>query len=403
VSDGSKGAALLTVVAIILLAAIYGSAVLVSNWLAPELTGAELDAAGIDDATERLAQQEARRQRRDELFGTALNGGLQLVAGLALGVGAVATWRTLRLTQRKGETDRFAKAAELLGHERSSARASGVYALGRMVADNEADRATIVDLLCAYVREHSSQEPPNDSNRMLAVRAPDVQAAVTVLGQISSEEAPVSLPFVNLVGVDLAGANLTGAYLAAANLAAADLTRANLADAYLTAADLTDARLKGACLTDANLAGTRLTRAVLSDADLTRADLYEADLTRADLIDANLSSAGLTGAKLIHANLARANLTGADLTAASLTGAKLAAANLTGADLTYARFADASLTRANLTHANLTHANLTRADFTDADLTDADLTDARSKLGEPTWPAGFNPASAGYVSTDKPG
>jgi hypothetical protein len=299
VSVGWKGAAsLLAAVAIILLAAIYGSAVLVSSGLAPDLTGAELDAAGIDDATERLAQQEARRQRRDELFGTVLNGGLQLVAGLALGVGAVATWRTLRLTQIEGETDRFTKAAELLGHERRSARASGVYALGRMVADNEADRATVVDLLCAYVREHSPESDTPDSGifesgtrLMLAVRAVDVQAAVTVLGRISDTQAPIYLPFANLAGANLKDGILSGA--------------------VLSGVDLSYAFLGGAVLPGAILSGADLTRAVLTAADLTGADLTRADLTGADLTGANLTRANLGGANLTGANLGGANLTGA--------------------------------------------------------------------------------------------
>lgn len=426
-------------------AALWMLLFLLPHQLVPDLTEAELDAAGIQDATERLAQQEARLQRRDNVRGTLL----QVVAGLALASGAVATWRTLRLTRKKEETDRFANAAELLGHSNKSVKTAGLFALGRMVEDHEAERSTVVELLCAYVREHApwdSTQPTDRTSpetRLLAVRSPDVQAALRVLGRISGDDTPSSLASVDLTlsdltdadfaGTDftsacldkarLTGARLNGARLqnaslrfvaevsgtdlTGANLQAADLTGAGLHGAILTGANLAEARLHGARLNTIDLTSVRslmaadLSEAVLTSADLAGVNLAGANLTaailyRATLSDANLASATLSNANLMLATLVNAKLFRAELTSASVQGANLTQANLAEADLSGANLTDSNLTAASLVGANLTRANLTSANFMDANLTRADLRGAWTTSSEPIWPAGYNPQAAGY-------
>ncbi|WP_228694879.1 pentapeptide repeat-containing protein [Amycolatopsis japonica] len=55
-------------------------------------------------------------------------------------------------------TDLYLKAAELLGSEKAPVRLSGLYALERLAQDNETQRQTIVNVLCAYLR--MPYEPP---------------------------------------------------------------------------------------------------------------------------------------------------------------------------------------------------------------------------------------------------
>jgi hypothetical protein len=69
----------------------------------------------------------------------------------------------------------------------------GIYALERIAHDSASDRAAIADILTAYVRAHAPWPParpgtyiadaPLDELPDLQVRAPEVQAILTVLGR----------------------------------------------------------------------------------------------------------------------------------------------------------------------------------------------------------------------------
>jgi len=139
-------------------------------------------------------------------------------------------------------------------------RIGGIYALERVARDSARDHPTVMEVLTAFVREHSREQwplPEHDTDPAPPPeRRPDVQAALTVIGRrhASRDTRPI-----DLVRADLTGANLTGALLFRA-----DLTGAHLAHADLYRADLTGARLVRADLRGANLAG---------GADLTGADL----------------------------------------------------------------------------------------------------------------------------------
>jgi uncharacterized protein YjbI with pentapeptide repeats len=277
--------------------------------------------------------------------------------------------RTFELTEQGQVTDRYTKAIEQLGSKELDVRIGGIYALERVARDSPRDHPTVMEVLTAFVREHSREHLPDAVGDEPGTEAtermtrPDVQAAVTVVGRRDRghDRQQISLAGADLPRADLTSANLVSAYLHAANLGFANLTGADLTGADLTYADLTRALLAGANLTHAHLSGADLTRALLADANLVGAQLAEADLTSAHLNGADLTYADLTGARLPDAGLAGANLT---------------RARLPGADLTHAHLTDANLTGANLTGANLTGADLTGANLTDTNLTDADLTGA---------------------------
>jgi hypothetical protein len=243
--------------------------------------------------------------------------------------------RTVEVTEQGRVTDRYTKAIEQLGSDKLDVRIGGIYALERVAHGSARDHPTVMEVLTAFVREHSREPWPRPADAAPAAAArervtrPDVQAAVTVIGRRNARHDIPGRRRIDLTGADLTGADLTGALLPDADLTGADLTRADLTGAHLdrarlTYAHLTDALLPDADLTDADLTRARLTYAHLTGADLTGANLSRATLTRADLTGATLDRADLTGADLI----------GADLTGADLTGADLSRADLTGADLT---------------------------------------------------------------------
>jgi uncharacterized protein YjbI with pentapeptide repeats len=269
------------------------------------------------------------------------------------------TRRTLDLAEQGQVTDRYNKAIEQLGSKEIDVRIGGIYALERIADDSARDHPTVMEVLAAFVRDHSPEqwplpavheagaEPPEHTTR------PDVQAALTVIGRrtVRNDRQPI-------------------------NLNSANLTRANLTRAKLTRVDLTNANL-----TRANLG---------KEVDLKAA----ADFRRVQALSANFANPAIPvsqllrggdlaggGADLSYAVALQANFTHATLTDANLSNAIFSTANLTDANLTGADLTKTQLIAANLTRANLTYTTLTDADLTYATLTDADLTDA-------LWPRG---------------
>jgi hypothetical protein len=201
------------------------------------------------------------------------------------------TRRTFELTEQGQVTDRYTKAIEQLGSEKLDVQVGGIYALERVARDSARDHPAVMEVLTAFIREHSHERwPPEDhpvGREQERSARPDVQAAVTVVGRRDRKR-------------DIRSIDLTRAHLSGARLGGADLRGADLASANLTGADLTGARLGGAHLSGAHLGSADLTGAHLGadlrGADLARA-LSRADVTRADFTSANLTGANLTGAR----------------------------------------------------------------------------------------------------------
>jgi hypothetical protein len=135
-------------------------------------------------------------------------------------------------------TDRYAKAIEQFGSDKLDVRIGGIYALERIACDSARDHTVVMEVLTAFIREHSREPwPPPDPGGQEGTRftRPDVQAAVTTLRRRTPKR--------DIQDMDLSCADLTGA-----NLHRANLTYATLCGTYLTSAYATDANLaaKGA-------------------------------------------------------------------------------------------------------------------------------------------------------------
>jgi hypothetical protein len=270
---------------------------------------------------------------------------LQAVGGLLLAAGALATWRQVRISREGQVTERFTRAVDQLGSEHLDVRLGGLYALERIARDSPGDRRTIAEILTAYTRQRALWPPtqpgqyradwPLDQQPDLRTRAPDVQAALTVLGRgpfpkPTDPYAPhadrLDLPEVDLRkaeldGAHLEGALLSGAHLEGASLDGADLEGALLGGVHLEGASLVGADLEGALLVSAHLERAFLIAANLKRARLEGADLKVASLLRADLKGAWLEDADLRGASLVDADLRGAWLDGADLKATRASAA----------------------------------------------------------------------------------
>jgi hypothetical protein len=260
------------------------------------------------------AREVPEASKRVELQNAVRTTLVQGMGGLLLIAGAYFTWQQLQLGRlqlrqsldtstaqiqlsREGQiTDQFSRAVEQLGHERPSVRVGAIYALEQIAHMSERMRAPIHELLAAYVRAESvwaHHDPetftavetdfPGDSELpLLKVRAPDVQAAITILGRRTELPGEV---------IELQSVDLRSAYLGDSNFRRAIFGRSILAQSDLSRADLSDAWLRRANLRDAVLAGARLRGAVLRNAVLCGTDLSEADLSGADLRDAKCNEA----------------------------------------------------------------------------------------------------------------
>ncbi len=319
----------------------------------------------------------------------------QILTGGFFFVTAYFTWGNLQVANAKQITERFTQAINQLGSEKIEVRLGGIYALERIAKDSAKDHWTIMEVLTAFVREHSKLQKSNPKQTFLTDFLPqsqpsedsthpkiatDIQAALTVIGRrdLKKEELHQRI---NLSQTDLSGTDLSGTYFSYANFRGT-----NLSGAKLRLVDLNSAFLENTNLDGANLVGAKLSSAHLSGADIKGANFRGADLSGADLGDANLSNAFLYGVNLSSAKLSCAILASADFSGVNLSSAVLAGANLSGARLSGANFTDAKLLFAhisgayfsgtNLSNADLSNADLSDVNFSDANLSDANLSDA---------------------------
>ncbi|WP_343075707.1 pentapeptide repeat-containing protein [Streptomyces genisteinicus] len=155
--------------------------------------------------------------------------------------------------------------------------------------DSEKDHDTVVQVLAAFVRQHSPVPDPEVAamSGELDIPGPkdDVQAALTVLGRRPNRsETQLDLSFTALWRVDLRGARLRGANLFGTEFHGADLRSADLEETLLSAANFQDAQVGGLILRGANLVGERVA------ADLTVSQLLSTTFDSATQLPLNLAS-----------------------------------------------------------------------------------------------------------------
>ncbi len=147
--------------------------------------------------------------------------------------------RTVDTTREGQIADLYSRAIEQLGSDKLDVRIGGIYALERVARQSAADHPTVMEVLTAFIREHSNELGPLSDNpasqeQETSLRS-DVQAAVTVIGRRHKEH--------DRGRIDLTGARLTRAELAGADLTEVMLTGGDLTDATLIEANFTGARL----------------------------------------------------------------------------------------------------------------------------------------------------------------
>jgi Pentapeptide repeats (8 copies) len=311
--DGGRflGPVSLAILVVLLLGLLLGCTIIFPRYLA---------ASDLDQA--KTSPTELAKARND--VRTTL---LQGYGGMVLLLGAYLTWRQTQISRgfsrkelqlsREGQlTDRFTRAVEQLGSKDVAVRVGGIYALGRIAEESDTERAAIADMLAAYVRKHAPWPPepdspfpeefPLDQLPHLSVRAPDVQAILTVLGRRTpGPPHPAMWTTLNLRNTDLRRAALVGA-----NLRRAGLREACLARTWMFKADLRGVDFRAADLRDANL------REAIADPTTLWPDEHYDPMAAGVRVLPDLENADLRSSYL------RSYMSSDDLTRISLRGAR---------------------------------------------------------------------------------
>ena len=170
---------LLTAAAVLVAVGLIWTLAVVPRWLYPPLPAREVDQ--IIDPARRIELETNRLKLQSDARATLLQG----LASIAVLGGAVVAARQLRLGRdqlqhnreqlqhnlqvsrdqlelsRNGQlTERFTRAIDQLGtQDQLEVVLGGIYALERIARDSPDDRATIAEILTAYIRTHAPWPP----------------------------------------------------------------------------------------------------------------------------------------------------------------------------------------------------------------------------------------------------
>jgi uncharacterized protein YjbI with pentapeptide repeats len=183
---------------------------------------------------------------------------LRTLTAIGTGIGAIALFINLFFTsqtvensrqtllhQRKSQQDdRFFKAAELLGNERSiDARVAALFALEQLANDSDDQYRQVMEVISTFIRRRSDEVR---SDGWGVSKAPqDIEAAITILGRRQR-----TIGRGEQTGLNLRGAFLRSVSLRNAEFQLVDLAGANLADTQFYSCNFAGARFDEAQLQD---------------------------------------------------------------------------------------------------------------------------------------------------------
>lgn len=271
--------------------------------------------------------------QRIQAVNNARNSLLQFGAGI-VAVGALiynarnhtVARKTYELSERGQVTDRYAKAIEELSGEAIETRLGGIYILERIARDSPSDQQTVIDVLCAYVRNYSRPEAPSPVDEDEISAPADLQAAMLVLGRRDSsrDQRRLDLRNSDLRGVEIQDGDLSGCYMLGADFSHSSLHRMNLSNANLAYIDFHEAHL-----VDVNFSGSQITRSKLDNSYINHADFQYSNLSDYT----SFSGASIDHTSFSGAYLEDANFTGCKFTDIDFSSVDLDVTNLSGANL----------------------------------------------------------------------
>lgn len=277
--------------------------------LAPPLPAATLEPL---EAPDRLALTDARLKLQNDVRATALQaiGGLAVLAGAVLAFQQLTADRqqataTQELTRQGQASERFTRAIDQLTSDRPEVRLGGIYGLEQIAQQAPDNRLAVTEVLVAYLQRSTTRRPATttaqDANATtqpvdpLRVRAPELQAALTVL--VRRRPLVTDSPL-DLRNLDLRGAEVSGQLVLVNN-------RFGLKEGDLRSADLRGTDLRGASFFGLYLRGTDFRGADLRGVDFQRVnppgndasnDAYLGQLPPLNPSDSGIKDADFRGA-----------------------------------------------------------------------------------------------------------
>ena len=253
----------------------------------------------------------------------------QIIGGILVLIGLVFTWEQLsdtkniiEISEERLITDRYSKAIDQLGSNKTQIRLGGIYSLGQ-IANSAKEYIPVVNkVLATYIRQNYNypnvniHEELQASIDIITYRDSNYQTSIT-----TSQGANLSNVILESYAFD--GAILINAILNSSNVSQSSFVKSNLSGMSAYEADFKRANFKESTLSKSTLYGACFEQAILTgsivkNADLRLANLKEANLSYCDLTGCNLTDANLNGAFLYNANLT--NVKG--LTKAQIQSAK---------------------------------------------------------------------------------
>jgi Pentapeptide repeats (8 copies) len=278
----APGSAVLVVGLAAMLGLLAAWVLILPRQLAPPLPAETLAALGDRD---RLELSDGRLKLQNDLRTTAL----QAIAGLAILAGAILAFQQLsedrqqstaarELAVQGQASERFTRAIDQLGSDRTEVRVGGIYGLEQIARQAPDNRLAVIEVLVAYLHRSSPRLAESTTDRSVNVvgPAPEAQAAITVLARRRPlvTDRPLDLSNLDLSGVRIRGERLHSnpnnpagsepdefggfgyAYwignLRSVNLSGTDLRGATFSEVYLQGADLSGTDLRGADFSLAN-------------------------------------------------------------------------------------------------------------------------------------------------------
>jgi hypothetical protein len=213
--------------------------------IAPPLSAADLDQ--LKSPRDVLELKDGRTKLQNDIRSTAL----QTLAGLAVIVGALLAFQQLRddrqtanatreLTLQGQASERFTRAIDQLGSNRTEVQLGGIYGLEQIAEQAPDNRPAVTEVLVAFLHRRTPRRntrlPAGEED--LRLRAPEVHAALTVLMRRTGRQGDARLDLRNL---DLRGAQLFNTNVL--TLEHGSISDAGLYNTDLTGTDLRDAEI----------------------------------------------------------------------------------------------------------------------------------------------------------------
>jgi hypothetical protein len=131
--------------------AVVALAIVALIWPVTDLIAAH-DVGLMTGAQRAVHLQAAREAVRTQL--------LSLGAGVFAAGALIFTALNFILSRQGQMTDRYTKAITQLGSKEVDVRMGGIYALERVARDSARDHPTVMEVLAAFIREHSHEQWP---------------------------------------------------------------------------------------------------------------------------------------------------------------------------------------------------------------------------------------------------